>query len=70
MMAKKSYKRGGKVVAQGADRADLRAERKMERKGAREDKKASRKTKRNYKRLIKEVNKIVKGGKERMTLGL
>lgn len=32
MRAKKTYKGGDKVVAQGADRADLRAERKQARK--------------------------------------
>jgi hypothetical protein len=29
--AKKSYKRGGKVVAQGADKKDVRREKKMDR---------------------------------------
>ena len=43
MRAKKSYKRGGRVVAQGADRADLRAERKMERQEKRKKKQQQQK---------------------------
>jgi len=54
--AKKEYKKGGEIVAQGADKKDVRAERKQERKlkaGARAVKKAKRKGDRNFKRDVK-----------------
>ena len=69
MRAKKTYKKGGKVVAQGADKKDVRREKKMERKVARADKSESKKTQRRYKRLIKKVNRFVKDGQERNTIG-
>lgn len=58
--AKKTYfKKGGKVVAQGADRADLRAERKQERKekrGAKAVKRADRKRRnKGYRQLKKDI---------------
>ena len=49
--AKKSYKRGGKVVAQGADRDDLRAERKMERQEKRKKKKQDRREARTQRQM-------------------
>lgn len=58
--AKKTYKAGGKVVAQGADKKDVRREKKMDRVVARAAKKAARSAKkakrvgdRNFKRDVK-----------------
>lgn len=56
---KTSYKNGGKIVAQGADKADVRAERKQERKeksGVRAVKKEDRKRRnKGYRQLKKDI---------------
>ena len=51
--AKKTYKKGGKVVAQGADKKDVRQEKKQDRVAARAAKKAKRVGDRNFKRDVK-----------------
>lgn len=48
----KSYKGGGKVVAQGADKADLRAERKQERMERKKDRKTTKDLKKVRKALV------------------
>ena len=53
---KKSYKKGGKVVAQGADKSDVRSERKQDRakkQAVKALKKAKNKGDRNFKRDVK-----------------
>lgn len=57
--AKKTYKRGGKVVAQGADKADVRAERKQ----ARAKRKDERSQERSRKKGSRQLKKDIKAGK-------
>ena len=51
--AVKSYKKGGKVVSQGADKKDVRREKKQDRVAARAAAKAKRVGDRNFKRDVK-----------------
>ena len=52
-LRKRKYKKGGKVVAQGADKKDVRREKKQDRVAARTAKKAKRVGDRNFKRDVK-----------------
>lgn len=51
--AVKKYNKGAKVVAQGADKKDVRREKKQDRVAARAAKKAKRVGDRNFKRDVK-----------------
>lgn len=59
----KEMKKGGKIVAQGADRADRRADRKAARLEKRKDRKEDRNFKRAFKKGSKQMKKDIKSGK-------
>lgn len=52
-LEKREYKKGGKIVAQGADKKDVRREKKQERKEAKAVKREKRAGDRNFKRDVK-----------------
>ena len=59
--AKKTYKKGGKVVAQGADRADKKADRKAARLEKRKDK-AQLKEKKAFAKVTERIKKSLETG--------